>query len=860
MISRIPPLPGVTLSRTLIPVLPPHFLSRHSRFAQLDKPAPASTLVIAPAGYGKSTLIAEWASQQSKPVAWLTLTENDSLQEMSALFVQATRNIIPGFGRWFEDNQPMRPSEVVRRWGNDLLATGKEYIFVLDNVREDDSADIDVANKLIEQFPNNVRFIAIRRTPLQSLFEACSTRGETNIIDVNDLKFTEEEIATLAEAVGVDFSSNEIKKAVTTARGWPSATSLILHQLAAGEELTAESLMQASQSALGSLAQSAVARLEDSDHEMLMRLAIVPEFSHDLAREILADRYSYSRINAIAADGQIISSTSNPDQSFQFSSLMRSIFLNELSDQQEVKDSLNAILVNYYQRIGRGDLAMDAAFALRDQATVSKLFRPASRIKQAQGKGDDLIRWAQYAGASPVDGVYKKDSMIIAGMLCNLDFKGARAMLEKLNRTLANAEDPEFLAQFSAASQAFIDLNVADFKSFMNSYERVMKAPSGTVIAPEEQIMVLRLAAAKSFILDETDELMEIAATAAVVGAKSDTDISHAYVSAINSLALFSQGEYRQAYEAATMTLRQFGRIGIVGLLGPVDLYFVIARCLLEFARRDEAYEYFGRALELSREWGAWHWYIAADGYFARDLALHGQHHEALDRLQQSRDLIEKMNNPGSLQALVDMDEMFVRHQMRDINRMAVLVSRGLDTFYVRQIARIIDQERGRKTTDPKVKVLPDRNPREKIWKHIVGAIDNFSSEQTATAEIKNALKIGAAVGARETFLRQGPELAKLIIKVAHENPTVYNEDLARAMAERMKEREMADNENTQSLTKREREILTHLATGRTLTTISADLHISQNTMKTHLKNLYKKLGADGRDTAVEKAKALFLI
>jgi DNA-binding CsgD family transcriptional regulator len=63
-----------------------------------------------------------------------------------------------------------------------------------------------------------------------------------------------------------------------------------------------------------------------------------------------------------------------------------------------------------------------------------------------------------------------------------------------------------------------------------------------------------------------------------------------------------------------------------------------------------------------------------------------------------------------------------------------------------------------------------------------------------------------------------------------------------------------------QSLTKRELEILRQLSTGRTLTVIAGELHISQNTMKTHLKNLYKKLGAEGRHDAVEKAKSTFLI
>jgi ATP/maltotriose-dependent transcriptional regulator MalT len=63
-----------------------------------------------------------------------------------------------------------------------------------------------------------------------------------------------------------------------------------------------------------------------------------------------------------------------------------------------------------------------------------------------------------------------------------------------------------------------------------------------------------------------------------------------------------------------------------------------------------------------------------------------------------------------------------------------------------------------------------------------------------------------------------------------------------------------------ETLTKRELEILREISTGRTLTVIARDLHISQNTMKTHLKNLYKKLSASDRKDAVEKGKAISLL
>jgi ATP/maltotriose-dependent transcriptional regulator MalT len=171
-----------------------------------------------------------------------------------------------------------------------------------------------------------------------------------------------------------------------------------------------------------------------------------------------------------------------------------------------------------------------------------------------------------------------------------------------------------------------------------------------------------------------------------------------------------------------------------------------------------------------------------------------------------------------------------------------------------------VDEYRGRKNISEDAKQLPDKSPRDVIWKHLTDASLNLDSEQVALPAMHRAMQAGSEVGARETFLRQRDEMGNLIIRVANDFPTVYNEELASAMAERMRERGNMATTGHQALTKRELEILRQLSTGRTLTVIAGELHISQNTMKTHLKNLYKKLEANGRNDAVEKAKALFLI
>ena len=59
---------GVTISRTLIPVLPPNYISRKNLFPLLENGPGSTTVVIGPAGYGKTSLVAEWASTKKEKV------------------------------------------------------------------------------------------------------------------------------------------------------------------------------------------------------------------------------------------------------------------------------------------------------------------------------------------------------------------------------------------------------------------------------------------------------------------------------------------------------------------------------------------------------------------------------------------------------------------------------------------------------------------------------------------------------------------------------------------------------------------------------------------------------------------------
>ena len=854
--------PGVTLSRTLIPTLPPNYLSRKHLFPLLDNSSPSTTVVIAPAGYGKTSLVAEWALAHRDRVIWLTITESDSLEDMAALFIQATRNILPGFAPWFEGEASVRPVEVVRRWGNELLATGKDYIFVIDNLREHTNRDVDIASRLVEQFPKNIQFVTIRRDSLETVYATFASRGALSVVTANDLQFSDNEISTLAVMHGIQYENFDIRQSLDGARGWPAAVSMLVHQIGKNKKpIDFEKLASSQSDPLRALASSVIESLDVQMQSLITSLAVVQEFTHEMAEVILGDEYSYDAINQIALDGNYFTQTGSPEQSFEFSTLVREVLLTELRKDKYKKMRIHSALLAFHENRNEPNLALEHAYLAGDFEKVADIFPDAARILQATGRGRELIRWSIFAGDNSELGLLKRATVELAGRLANQEYDSVFSMIDQMNFDAQGTVLEGFIKQLTYGSRAYVEMALGRFDEFDQSYAIAMANNEGPItFGIEEQIGLLRLAAMKSFILDETESVEALYEQAKALANKSKLPNNHLLLSSMNAMALFQRGDYRRAYEAASVTYSQFTKPGYVGIFGPLDSMFIIARCHLEFARPREAFEVFGQIRNLGEQWQQWVWHFFADGYFARDLVMRGMVTEALDNIKRARERASEIEFSEGLVSIIDLSELFIRFTVKDNERLGALLERAPKLRFVQQIRLAYDERMGKKSVREEVKNLPARTPREKIWKHLADAHEVIDQENLAMKEMKKALEIGATVGAKETLLRQSSEMGNLILKIAGENPTVYLEDLASSVAERIKSDANRPSEFASSLTKRELEVLRHLSTDRPISAIAASLHISLNTMKTHLKNLYRKMEVDGRVSAVEKAKAYFIL
>jgi LuxR family transcriptional regulator, maltose regulon positive regulatory protein len=851
-------LSGVTISRTHVPTLPPGYLARKHLFTLIDNSAPGTTFVIAPAGYGKSSLVAQWA--QGKKVIWMTVAEADSLNEMSAMMIAATRNLIPGFGQWFEREQPMRPTEVVRRWGNELLQHDEDFVFVLDNLRSENSSDVAIENRLIEQFPSNVHFVVIRREAIDSIYATCASRGPVKVLTIEDLRFSDEEISTLAlnAEPKLDNRSREI---LNSAQGWPSATSMLLEHMQSKKfDLDISRLMSSDTEPLRELALFVLSNLDSKVIKTVETLAIVEVFDYELAEYLLGKDYSFDLISAIAIKGEIFTSSRQSNQTFVFSPMVREVLLERMRAKPEIKQALHQSLIDYFEKRRNIPLAIEHAFQAGDAAKIAELFPDAARMKQAQGLGGDLVRWSAFAALNPDEGYLKSLTVKIVGLLVNLDFSAVKIESERLAAGAEKSPAKEFYLQYLAGIQAYINLSVGNFEDVDRNVQRAIYESPNIYLGIDDQISLLRVLATGYYIFDDNERVEEIAASVKVMSHETLLPTSHAFILSIEAMALHQRGEYRSAYEMASMALTECNKNGFVGIHGPLDAMYVKARCLLEFSRHQEAIILLEEVKHLAYQWRQWHWYLAADNHLIQELCINDRQKDAIERIRSSRELVATFTFNNSLGGIVDLNEMFIRRSLKDFDRLEQLIARAPKARHARLMQQEVDEHRNHKKSLIDVKSLPERTPREQIWRYLTEASLNIESENLALSHLQKALKVASQVGAKETFLRQNNEIGNLILKIVNENPTVYNEELASAMATRMRDRGSTMTEGRPTLTKRELEILRQLSTGRTLTVISGELHISQNTMKTHLKNLYRKMEVEGRKEAVEKATSLFLL
>ena len=223
----------------------------------------------------------------------------------------------------------------------------------------------------------------------------------------------------------------------------------------------------------------------------------------------------------------------------------------------------------------------------------------------------------------------------------------------------------------------------------------------------------------------------------------------------------------------------------------------------------------------------------------------------------------EKIDSPLFVQEIsfvLDAHEVIIRIALGENERIAELLPRLENHKLLNQFKLVMELQRNPADAERTLKLFPTETVRDKFYKEYMSAIVFESKGPLAISHLEKAIEIAIPNGYFRSFLLSSPTLKNYLLDIAAKTPTVYMENLARAIREQSQVHAKAGSIGDTALTKRELDILRRLATGIPISQIAASVHISQNTIKTHLKNLYRKMNVESRDEAVERGKELSLL
>jgi len=193
------------------------------------------TLISAPAGFGKSTLLSHWVKQAAARthIAWLSLDEGDNdLARFLTYFVAALQTIDNkiGDGTLLALQSPgaVKTETVLISLLNDVAAFPDDIILVLDDYHAIDSRPIDrVINYLLDHLPAQMHLVISSRIDPSLYLSRLRARGQMLELRANDLRFTPDEAEEfLVRVMGFDLSVQDVAALEMRTEGWVTGLQL----------------------------------------------------------------------------------------------------------------------------------------------------------------------------------------------------------------------------------------------------------------------------------------------------------------------------------------------------------------------------------------------------------------------------------------------------------------------------------------------------------------------------------------------------------------------------------------------------------------------------------------------------------
>ena len=443
------------------PSVPPDVVGRDRLFERMERAGDVPlTLVSAPAGYGKSVLVAQWAENCRHRVAWVSLDPDESnLQLFLEYLVAAIHTVAEGACRTTEDllDAPELPTlqALAGQLINELEAFDQPLVIVLDDYHRIASSSPvhDLIDRLLEHPPRSFRLVLItRRDPPLNLVSLLAGNQITEV-RLEDLKFSSPEATEfLASSAGLAISENALANVQEQVEGW--AAGLRLVTLALRHATDPESLLQGLSGGLPQtrayLLREALGGLSPDARTCLLKSSILDRFCPRLLDAVNSPDEALAPggltgldfVDLIQAKNLFAISLDTRGEWFRFHHLFQDLLQRQLRETSSSNDiaSLHLRAGEWFEAEGLIDEALKHTLAAEEFDRAVQIIERHRRAELDADRWNVIGRWIDLL---PEDLVQQRPGILLARAWVALHrFQLAQLppLLEQAAPLLANEE------------------------------------------------------------------------------------------------------------------------------------------------------------------------------------------------------------------------------------------------------------------------------------------------------------------------------------------------------------------------------------------------------------------------------------
>jgi len=861
------------------------------------------TLISAPAGFGKTTLLSEWISQRQIPVAWISLDkgDNDSVHFITYL-VAAFQRLEASIGKtvlpMLQSPQPPEVGSIIRGLISEIADFPDDFMLVFDDYHSIDTEEIHkIIELLLDYLPAHIHLVIATRVDPPLPLARLRVGNQLTELRAADLCFTVDETTQFFNRImNLKLSGHDISVLESRTEGWIAGLQLAGLSMQGREDIPSfiKTFAGDDRHVVDYLAEEVLNVQSEQIQNFLLQTSILNRLSAPLCDFVTHNKGSQEILNELESANLFIVPLDNKRYWYRYHHLFAELLQQRLHQtQSDLVAELHNRASKWCRQNGLEDEAVNHALATQDFEQVALLIVEQADTIWERGEHAKFKRWLEKLPADlvfsrPQLSILHAESLLIHWQLDEAE-QGLQVAEQALNPSTDGVTGSSLIeqAQLSNSDRMKMLGRIAANRSLIASFREdvpgiIQHAKQALKFLPDQELtwrstVAITLGDGHS-IKGDLRAAYQAQLEALEACKVSGNDFLLLIANANLAVTLRQQGRLQQTLEICQQQVQLASESGMSQTVVVGWLLAIWGEVLAELNDLDGATEKARIGVDLTEGCGDVGMLCKSYLCLMRVLYSMGNMADAeeillkLENIFRQSDISIKIASmiaawqariwlaQGKLEAasqwvvkrgLEVEGELQFAHEGETIVLTRILIAQGRLDEAIGLLDRLIKEgEAGDRITSLVEMLLIQ-----------AFAFKAQGDANKAMTTLGKALSIAEPGGYIRIFIDEGSPIAELLEEILDDNtdiPRAYLKKLLSAF--RLNKLIKTDDGLVERLSERELEVLRFIAAGLSNKEIMKELFISISTVKTHLSHIYSKLNVNSRTQATLKAKELELL